>query len=116
MPPGKEIESSLAESRVFPPLAEFSGRAHIQSMAEYQKLHQQALEDPQAYWGARGREELYWKEPFKTVLEWKPPHARWFIEGKTNLSYNCLARHLPDKPAKTAILWEGEPGDVRRLS
>src|SRR4051812_23034467 len=105
-----EIESVLSEARVFPPDASFSKRAHIKSLDDYRKLCDEARRDPDAYWGARAREELYWKEPFKTVLEWKPPNARWFIEGKTNVSYNCLDRNLSKHGDKVALLFEGEPG------
>ncbi|RKG92728.1 acetate--CoA ligase [Corallococcus terminator] len=110
------IDSVLTESRVFPPPEDFSRRAHIRSMQDYQRLWDEADKDPQKYWGDRAREELYWKEPFQTVLEWKPPHARWFIEGRTNLSYNCLDRHLPKLSDKPAILFEGEPGDRRSIT
>jgi acetyl-CoA synthetase len=114
--PTQGFDSVLVENRVFPPPAEFSRRAHIKSLEDYQRLWNEAEKDPEAYWGARAREELYWKEPFQTVLEWKPPHARWFIEGKTNLAYNCLDRHLPQRQDKTAIVFEGEPGDQRRVT
>ncbi|XXF75910.1 acetate--CoA ligase [Myxococcaceae bacterium GXIMD 01537] len=112
----QEIHSVLSESRVFPPPADFSRRAHIRSMEDYQRLWDEAAKDPDAYWGARAREELYWKEPFQTVLDWKPPHARWFVEGRTNLAYNCLDRHLPARRDKVAILFEGEPGDRRSIT
>ncbi|RKG98007.1 acetate--CoA ligase [Corallococcus sp. CA053C] len=112
----QEIVSVLTESRVFPPPAEFSQRAHIRSMQDYQRLWDEAEKDPQKYWGDRAREELFWKEPFQTVLDWKPPHARWFVEGKTNLAYNCLDRHLPKLKDKPAILFEGEPGDRRAIT
>ncbi|MBN8231489.1 acetate--CoA ligase [Corallococcus macrosporus] len=112
----QEIVSVLTESRVFPPPKEFSERAHIRGMADYQRLWDEAAKDPDKYWGDRAREELYWKEPFQTVLDWKPPHARWFVEGKTNLAYNCLDRHLPKLKDKPAILFEGEPGDRRVLT
>jgi len=111
-----DIESVLSEARVFPPPEDFSRGAHIKTMAEYRRLCDQASKDPQEYWGSRGREELYWKTPFKTVLDWKPPHARWFVEGTTNLAYNCLDRHLPSLKDRIAILWEGEPGEVRKIT
>jgi acetyl-CoA synthetase len=114
--PEHEIHSVLSESRVFPPPAEFAKRAHIRSMEDYRRLWDEAAANPEAYWGARAREELYWKEPFQTVLDWKPPHARWFVEGRTNLAYNCLDRHLPTRKDKVAILFEGEPGDRRRIT
>ncbi|MBN8466677.1 acetate--CoA ligase [Corallococcus exiguus] len=112
----QEIVSVLTESRVFPPPEDFSRRAHIRDMQDYQRLWDEAAKDPDKYWGDRAREELYWKEPFQTVLDWKPPHARWFVEGKTNLAYNCLDRHLPKLKDKAAILFEGEPGDRRSIT
>jgi acetyl-CoA synthetase len=112
----EEIHSVMSESRVFPPPKTFSERAHIRSMEDYRRLWDEAAANPEAYWGARAREELYWKEPFQTVLDWKPPHARWFVEGRTNLAYNCLDRHLPARKDKVAILFEGEPGDRRRIT
>ncbi|WNZ64611.1 acetate--CoA ligase [Myxococcus sp. MxC21-1] len=111
-----EIHSVLTEARVFPPPEAFVRRAHIRSMEQYQQLWDEAAKDPEKYWGDRAREELYWKAPFQTVLDWKPPHARWFVEGKTNLAYNCLDRHLATRKDKPAILFEGEPGDRRSLT
>ncbi|MCP3163735.1 acetate--CoA ligase [Myxococcus qinghaiensis] len=112
----QQIDSVLTESRVFPPPQAFSQRAHLRSMEDYQRLWDEAASNPDKYWGERAREELYWKEPFKTVLDWKPPHARWFVEGRTNLAYNCLDRHLATRRDKPAILFEGEPGDRRRIT
>ncbi|MBI3185896.1 MAG: acetate--CoA ligase [Myxococcales bacterium] len=114
--PSTEIHSVLSEGRVFPPPESFSRAAHIRSLEEYGRLALEARRDPDAYWGARAREEIFWKEPFRTVLEWKPPDARWFIEGKTNLSYNCLDRHLSTRRAQVAIRFEGEPEDRRNLT
>ncbi|MBU8894885.1 acetate--CoA ligase [Corallococcus sp. M34] len=112
----QEIHSVLTEARVFPPPEAFARRAHIRGMQDYQRLWDEAAKAPEKYWGDRAREELYWKEPFQTVLDWKPPHARWFVEGRTNLAYNCLDRHLPALKDKPAILFEGEPGDRRRIT
>ncbi|HZH02648.1 MAG TPA: acetate--CoA ligase, partial [Myxococcaceae bacterium] len=110
------LRSSLVESRVFPPSPEFSARAHVGSMEAYRRLCAEAERDPDAYWAARAREELFWKEPFHTALEWRPPHARWFLGGRTNLAYSCLDRHLETLGDKAAILFEGEPGDRRTLT
>ena len=115
-PPSQELSSVLVENRVFPPSEDFVRRAHLRGMEDYRRLWDEAAKDPEAYWSARAREELYWKEPFQTVLDWKPPHARWFVEGRTNLAYNCLDRHLDKRRDKTAILFEGEPGDRRRVT
>src|SRR5207249_373204 len=112
----RHIESLLNEQRVFPPDPQFSQRAHIQSREAYDALSKRASEDPEGYW-AEIASELHWFQPWKKVLEWDTPFAKWFVGGKTNISYNCIDRHLAGpRKNKVAILWEGEPGDVRALS
>ncbi len=111
-----DIFSVSQEARVFPPPPDFQKKAHIRSLQDYRARYEEAAKDPDAYWGARAREEIYWKTPFHTVLQWKAPDARWFLGGTTNLSYNALDRHLPRYADKTAILFEGEPGDVRKIT
>ncbi|HXX30611.1 MAG TPA: acetate--CoA ligase [Myxococcaceae bacterium] len=111
-----DIVSVSHEARVFPPSPAFAQKAHIRSLKQYQELYDQAAKDPEGFWGARAKEELSWKTPFKTVLEWKAPHAKWFLGGTTNLCYNAVDRHLEKYGDKTAILFEGEPGDVRKLT
>jgi acetyl-CoA synthetase len=111
-----DIESVLTEKRVFPPPPAFSAAARVKSLAEYEALAKRAGEDPQGFWAEIAR-ELHWFSPWKTVLEWKPPFAKWFVGGTTNLSYNCLDRHLATaRRNKAAIIWEGEPGDSRTLT
>jgi acetyl-CoA synthetase len=111
-----DIESVLVESRVFPPPAEFAAKARIRSLEHYRELHAESLADPDAFWG-REAGELSWQQPWERVLDWKPPFARWFCGAKLNVSENCLDRHVAaGRGDKTAILWEGEPGEVRRLS
>src|SRR4029453_10430885 len=76
--------------------------------------------DPQRFWAKMARENVTWFKPWKKVLDWKPPFAKWFVGGKLNVSYNCLDRHLEGEHAwrrtKAAIIWEGEPGEVRTLT
>ena len=112
------IESVLQEQRVFEPPADTSAKARIGSLDAYRAMADAAQDDPDAFWGDAARRELHWFEPFHTVLDWSnPPFARWFEGGTTNLSYNCLDRHLDGPTAqKTALIWEGEPGDVRRFT
>jgi acetyl-CoA synthetase len=112
------IESVLQEARTFEPPAEIAARARIGSMAAYRELVARAEADPDAFWSELARSELHWFEPFHTVLDWShPPFARWFEGGTTNLSYNCLDRHLDGPRAeKTALIWEGEPGDTRTFT
>jgi len=110
------IESSLHEHRVFDPPAEFRSNAHIQSMEEYERLCQQARDDPEKFWGGIAS-ELHWFKPWDKVLEWDCPWAKWFSGGLINLSYNCLDRHVASaRRNKAAIIWEGEPGEVQTLT
>ena len=111
-----DIESVLHEDRVFLPPPEFAAQAHVKSFAEYEKLYAAAADDPTAFWAERAA-ELEWFKPWETVLEWNEPFAKWFVGGKINISYNCLDRHIAaGKGDKTAIIWEGEPGEVRRFT
>jgi acetyl-CoA synthetase len=112
----QDLESSLRENRVFPPPEAFSKHAHIKSLEEYEAMYKKSIEDPEAFWAGIAK-ELHWFKPWDKVLEWNLPSARWFVGGKMNLSYNCLDRHVHSGHAgKTAIIWEGEPGEVRRLT
>ncbi|WP_320674424.1 acetate--CoA ligase [Prochlorococcus sp. MIT 1341] len=112
------IESVLQEQRVFPPSQEVSSKARIGSLELYLEMVNKANSDPEAFWGDLARKELDWFKPFNKVLDWSnPPFARWFEGGTTNLSLNCLDRHLDSQRGdKTALIWEGEPGDVRKFS
>ena len=113
---GTNIESTLREQRVFPPNAEFSARANVSSMEMYESMYKRSLEDPDGFWSEIAA-QLDWFEPWNKVLEWEEPFARWFVGGRTNLSHNCLDRHLNTwRKNRLAILWEGEPGDVRALT
>ncbi len=112
-----QLDTVMQESRIFPPPAEFSARARIKSMDEYQRLWDEAAADPAAFWATLAKDELHWFEPFTKSLEWKEPFAKWFVDGKTNASYNCLDKHVAEgRGGRTAFLWEGEPGDTRKLT
>ncbi len=112
----QDIDSTLRENRVFPPPAEFSAQAHIKSLAEYEALYKRSIEDPEGFW-AEAAGDLHWFKKWDKVLEWNLPLAKWFVGGKMNLSYNCVDRHATGaRAAKTALIWEGEPGETRRLT
>ncbi len=112
----ENLSSTLRENRVFAPPAEFAANAHVRSVAEYEELYARSVADPEAFWDSVAR-ELHWFSPWTKTLDWNLPVARWFVGGKTNISYNCLDRHVQNgKRNKTAIVWEGEPGEVRKLS
>jgi acetyl-CoA synthetase len=110
------IDSTLTESRKFPPPAEFSARAWVKNLDEYKALCRRADTDPDAFWAECAR-NLHWFKPFAKTLDWNFPFAKWFVGGTINASYNCLDRHL-DGPRrnKAALIWEGEPGDSRVLT
>ena len=108
--PSSAITSVLHEERVFPPPPEFAAQSRIGSMAEYQKLYQESIDSPEAFWDRQAREELVWSQPWTDVLQWREPYAKWFVGGQLNLSANCLDRHLKTPTAnKAALIWEGEP-------
>jgi acetyl-CoA synthetase len=115
--PGGQIDTVMREKRLFPPPADFVARARIKSLQEYQQLWDRAAADPGGFWSELARQELHWFQPFDKPLVWNEPFAQWFVGGKTNVSYNCLDRNLEAGLGKrTAILWEGEPGDTRQLT
>ncbi|NNL84090.1 MAG: acetate--CoA ligase [Myxococcales bacterium] len=114
-----DIESLLKEKRLFKPDREFAKNANWtkKQVAEYRKI---AAKNPERFWKMMARENISWFTKPKKGLEWKPPFAKWFSDGKLNASYNCLDRHLEGENAwrrnKAAIIWEGEPGDNRVLT
>src|SRR6185436_13330866 len=100
------------EDRSFAPPTSFREHAHISD----DRIYAEAERDPEAFW-ARFARELDWSKPWDRVLEWNPPHAKWFVGGKINASVNCIDRHLRGgRRNKAAIIWEGEPGDSRTLT
>ena len=85
-------------------------------MDEYRRLCKQAEDDPDTFWAGIAR-ELHWFKPWERVLDWNVPWAKWFVGGQINLSYNCLDRHVAMwRKNKAALIWEGEPGEVRTLT
>ncbi|MBI2221096.1 MAG: acetate--CoA ligase [Acidobacteria bacterium] len=107
-----EIHALLDEKRNFPPSDAWRKNALVNDPAIYDR----AAADPEAFWGELSK-EVDWIRPWDRVLEWEPPHARWFVGGKLNVSANCLDRHLRTaRRNKAAIIWEGEPGERRTLT
>ena len=110
------IESHLIEKRVFKPSKDFAKKARIKTLAQYRRMYRESIRQPAKFWG-REASELVWRAPWKKVLRWKAPFAKWFVGGKLNISENCLDRHLTGpRRNKAAILWEGEPGDKRAFT
>jgi acetyl-CoA synthetase len=111
-----DIDSILKESRVFAPPEAFAAQALVGSLDAYRAMYQRSLDDPEGFW-AEQAETLVWSRKWDRVLEWKAPFARWFDGGELNLSENCLDRHVATwRRNKAALIWEGEPGEVRTLT
>ena len=109
------IRSMSREDRRFPPSPEIKKTALIDE-ATYERMYRRSVEDPEGFWADMAAQELTWTRRWDRVLDWQPPNARWFDGGELNLSANCLDRHLPTRGDKTALLWEGEPGEIRRIT
>ena len=106
------IDALLQENRVFTPPPQFAANAVVRDPGVYER----AEADPEAFWAEAAR-RLDWDKPWDTVLEWNAPWAKWFVGGKLNASYNCVDRHVKTwRRNKAAIIWEGEPGDMRVLT
>ncbi len=107
----------MTDSKRYKPPKGFSKKAYVGSLARYQKLYDQARQSPEEFWGRLAETEIDWFEKWNHVLEWNPPFAKWFVGGQTNISHNCLDRHLDGwRKNRAAILWEGEPGDQQMLT
>ncbi|HWC38239.1 MAG TPA: AMP-binding protein, partial [Acidimicrobiales bacterium] len=105
------IEALLSERREFPPPEQFMQRALVASPSVYKEA-----ENYEEFW-ARQAESFAWRRPHRQTLDWsKPPFARWFVDGKLNITENCLDRHLQSAGDKVAYYWEGEPGDRRTIT
>jgi acetyl-CoA synthetase len=110
------IQSTLHENRTFPPSDSFVNTAAL-SADKLNTLYQQAGKDHTAFWSQQAKQEIDWQQDFETVVDdTNAPFYRWFPDGKLNVSYNCLDRHLTDRGDKTAIIFEGEPGDTQHIS
>jgi acetyl-CoA synthetase len=108
-----QIDHLLEENREFTPSPEFAANAN--GTAE---LYERAAADREGFWAEQARELLHWHKPFTQTLDWSnPPFAKWFDDGEISVAYNCLDRHVEaGNGDRTAIIFEGEPGDERRIS
>ena len=112
----KKIDVLMTEERTFPPSKEFSSRAHIKSMAEYEAIYKRSVDDPEGFWAEMADKNLTWYKKWDKVLEYNfhKPEIKWFQGGKLNASYNCLDRHLNSaRRNKAAIIWEGDDGSYK---
>ncbi|WP_108667839.1 acetate--CoA ligase [Euzebya rosea] len=104
------LENLYHEGRAFPPPEAFVAQANVSDAGVYE----QAAKDPEGWWASQA-EQLRWSTPWERVLEWDPPHAKWFVGGTLNIADNCLDRHIEaGRGDRVAYHWEGEPVDERR--
>ncbi|HOC77433.1 MAG TPA: acetate--CoA ligase [Methanofastidiosum sp.] len=109
---GKSLEGLLTEFRRFYPSTDFKNNAYITS----EEIFKKAEKDPEGFW-ATYASELTWYKKWEKVLDWDPPHSKWFVGGEINVCYNCVDRHIKNgRRNKAAIIWEGEPGDTKTLT
>ena len=102
-----EFDPHVLDEKPIPPPEEFSKRAHVKSLEEYREMYDRAERDPEGFWAEQSK-MIDWFKPYSRVLEWNLPHAKWFVGGKLNVSYNCLDRHAEKDPNKPALYWEAE--------
>ncbi|MBI5452997.1 MAG: acetate--CoA ligase [Deltaproteobacteria bacterium] len=114
----ENIEVLLHEERVFPPPAELEKSAYIKGPAEYERLYNESIADPDKFW-AREASIIDWSRKWDKVSEWNfhKPSIKWFLGGRLNASYNCIDRHLKTwRRNKAAIIWEGDDGSYRSFT
>ena len=107
----QEFDPHVLEEKAVPPPEEFAKKARVDSMDEYRKLVETASADPEAFWAEQAKLLTWFDAPTRT-LEWNPPHAKWFADGRLNVAYNCLDRHLEKNGNKPALMWEAEDGSA----
>jgi acetyl-CoA synthetase len=112
----RDLKSILLEERVFPAPRDFAAKARVKPR-DLEQMRRRAAADPQGFWADLARRELHWHSPFTVTLDdSRAPHFEWFKDGRLNVSVNCLDVHLAERGHETAVIFEGEPGDVRHLS
>jgi len=111
----QEFDPQVLNEKPIPPPEDFSKRARVKSLEDYRNLYREAAENPEKFWAEQAKLLHWFVQPQKT-LDWKPPHAQWFVGGKLNVSYNCLDRHLEKDANKPALMWEAEDGATLQLT
>jgi acetyl-CoA synthetase len=107
----KTLEALLEERRTFEPPGDFVDQANADDPA----IYLEAERDPESWWASQA-ERLDWIERWDEVMEWDPPHHKWFLGGKLNAAHNCLDRHLGSNGDRVAYHWIGEPGEKRTIT
>lgn len=118
----KDLDVLLKEERIFKPSKEFLEESNIakwmkkHEIEDYESLLERTRKDPEWFWDEMAH-DMEWFEDYDKILDWKAPHARWFLNGKFNIVYNALDRHIKNgRKNKLAYIWEGENGEVRKFT
>ncbi|MEM2918974.1 MAG: acetate--CoA ligase [Candidatus Altiarchaeota archaeon] len=117
----EEVDALLKERRIFKPSKEVVENSNIKrwmdkhGIKDYEELLEKAKNEREWFWDEIAK-ELEWFKPYKKILEWKVPYAKWFLGGKFNIAHNAVDRHIKTKGDKIAYIWIGEQGDVRKLT
>ena len=102
-----QIDHLLQESGRIDPPASLIEQVYLK---DYEEAYRRSVEDPEGFW-AEVASELHWFKPWNQVFEWQYPTFKWFLDGKCNITYNCLDRHLiGGRRNKAAFIWLGEDG------
>ena len=102
-----QIDNVMHEDRMFPPSSDFSSKAKIGSLEEYQAIYDRAKDDPESFWDEIGKSELHWFKPYDTVLKGAGTDVEWFVNGQTNMSFNCLDANIEaGRGDRAAIIWK----------
>ncbi|MFZ0432337.1 MAG: acetate--CoA ligase [Candidatus Acidiferrales bacterium] len=111
----QEFDPHILNEKAIAPPEDFSKKARVRSLEQYREMYAKAQSDPQAFWSEQSK-LLDWFQAPHSVLEWNLPHAKWFVGGKLNVSYNCLDRHIEKNGNKPALMWEAEDGATLQLT
>ncbi len=110
------ITSVQQEGLVIDPPDWVRERAWMKSMDEYDAMYKRSIEDMEGFWAEMAEEYVYWHKKWDKVLDWEfdTPRIEWFVGAKTNVSYNCIDRHLTTwRRNKAALIWEGDGGETK---
>ena len=103
-------------AETFKPPSDFSSVSHVGSFEDYETIYRRSLDDPENFWRDVS-DQFVWSKPWTKLQEWKAPFVKWFVDGETNISVNCLDRHVEaGRGGRVAYYWEGEPGDTRAVT
>jgi acetyl-CoA synthetase len=110
------IESMQHEGLLIEPADFVRERAYLKTREEYEAMYNRSIEDPDGFWAEMAEEHMYWHKKWDSVLEYEfdTPKIEWFKGGKTNVTYNCIDRHLTTwRRNKAALIWESDEGRAK---